>query len=45
MAERMLKLAVGRGVIDPDEAESTLAEVRDQLAEGGLQEPTLRGFL
>ncbi|MEX1308807.1 MAG: protein kinase [Candidatus Sulfomarinibacteraceae bacterium] len=45
MAERMLKLAVGRGVIDADEAESTLAEVRDQLAEGGLQEPTLRGFL
>ena len=45
IAERMLKLAVGRGVIDPDEAESTLAEVRDQLAEGGLQEPTLRGFL
>ena len=45
VAERMLKLAVGRGIIDSDEAESTLAEMRDQLADGKLQDPTLRGFL
>jgi predicted Ser/Thr protein kinase len=45
VAERMLKLAVGRGIIDSDEAESTLAEMRDQLSDGKLQDPTLRGFL
>jgi len=45
IAERVMNLAVGRGLIDSQEAESTLAEMRSQLAEGALQEPTLRGFL
>ena len=40
-----MKHAVGQGLLDPDEAESTLAEMRDQLADGALQDPTLRGFL
>jgi serine/threonine-protein kinase len=44
-AERVLNLAVGKGLMGADEAESTLAEMRDQLADGRLQEPTLRGFL
>jgi len=45
IAERVVKLAVGRGILDSQEAESTLAEMRSQLAEGSLMEPTLRGFL
>ena len=45
VAQRVLKLAVMRGLLDSQEAESTLAEMRDQLADGGLQDPTLRGFL
>ena len=45
VAERVLRLAVGRGLLGPEEAESTLAEVRGQLADGSLSEPTLRGFL
>jgi len=45
VAERVLKLAVGEGLLDQDEAESTLAEMRGQLASGSLQDPTLRGFL
>ncbi len=45
VAERVVKLAVGRGLLGSQEAESTLAEMRDQLADGGLQDPTLRGFL
>jgi len=45
IAERVINLAVGRGILNSDEAESTLAEMRDQLADGGLQDPTLRGFL
>ncbi len=44
-AERVLKLAVNQGLLGSDEADSTLAEMRDQLAHGGLQDPTLRGFL
>jgi len=44
IAERVVKLAVGRGIMDSDVAESTLAEMREQIAEGTLQEPTLRGF-
>ncbi len=45
IAERVVSLAVGQGIMDTDEAESTLAEMREQLAKGTLQEPTLRGFL
>jgi len=45
VAERMVKLAVGRGLMDSQEAESTLAEMRDRLADGELLEPTMRGFL
>ncbi len=45
IAERVVRLAVGQGILDSDQAESTLAEMREQLAEGTLQEPTLRGFL
>jgi serine/threonine-protein kinase len=45
VAERVLKIAVGRGILDRDAAESTLAEMREQLADGSLQEPTLRGFV
>ncbi len=44
VARKVVNLAVGRGLLDPDEAESTLAEMRDQLADGRLQDPTLRGF-
>ncbi|MCU0303480.1 MAG: protein kinase [Thermoanaerobaculales bacterium] len=45
VAERVLRLAVGRGLIDAGAADSTLVEVRRQLADHGLQEPTLRGFI
>ncbi|MEE4271362.1 MAG: protein kinase [Thermoanaerobaculales bacterium] len=40
-----MNLAVEKGILDADHAESTLAEMRDQLASGTLQDPTLRGFL
>ena len=45
IAERVVRLAVNQGLLGSDEAESTLAEMRDQIADGGLQDPTLRGFL
>ncbi len=45
IAERVVRLAVNQGFLASDEAESTLSEMREQLAEGGLQDPTLRGFL
>jgi predicted Ser/Thr protein kinase len=45
VAERVIRLAVGHGLLEPGEAESTLAEVRERLAEGNLQEPTLRGYI
>jgi serine/threonine-protein kinase len=45
VAERVVRLAVGQGLLGSDEAESTLAEMRDQIADGGIQDPTLRGFL
>ena len=45
VAERVVELAVDRGLLEPREAESTLAEMRNQIADGGLQDPTLRGFL
>ncbi len=45
IAERVVRLAVSQGILGSDEAESTLAEMRGQLAEGALQDPTLRGFL
>ncbi len=45
VAERVLDLAVERGLLDGDAAESTLAEMRHQIVEGHLQEPTLRGFV
>ena len=35
-AERVLRLAVGRGLINEGEAESTLAEMRQQLAPDSL---------
>ena len=44
LAERVVKLAVSQGLLGSDEADSTLAEMREQIADGGLQDPTLRGF-
>jgi len=43
-AERVLGLAVDEGLIDRDAADSTLAEVRHQIAEGRFEDQTLRGF-
>jgi serine/threonine-protein kinase len=44
-AERVLGLAVNEGLLDRTSAESTLAEMRQQITDGQLDEPTLRGFV
>lgn len=44
LAERVVRLAAGRGLISRSEAESTIAEMRDRLADVANLEPTLRGF-
>ncbi|MGD8441576.1 MAG: serine/threonine-protein kinase, partial [Holophagae bacterium] len=43
-AERVLGLAIEEGLIDRDAADSTLAEMRHQIAEGRFEDETLRGF-